>query len=202
MSDTAPAYMAALAAEAPAAPEDKLAQLRALAAQLRDGELEQSNLEGRLEETKAALHKLRHVALPDLMDDVGVDKVGLPASGNLPAADAVMKPYYRASIAAEWPDERRAAAFDILIAEDAEDLIKYSVTVEFGRGEEEQAHQLMELLKGEGFEPRTKLSVSWNTLTAWIRERFENERPLAPDTLEKLGGFVGRIVTLKARKEK
>lgn len=208
---TMPAALAEAISQAPpAAPTDKLAALRAKCIELRDAELEQANTEEKLAELKAQLVKLRHEVLPDLMDEAGTDKIGLPGAGNVKSYDALLEPYYRANIAAEqrpgsekgWPAQRRQQAFNTLIEESAEDLIKHTFTIQFGRGEEEQAHSLAELLKAEGFEYSEGADVHWMTLTAWVKERFQNDVPLSAATLDAIGATVGRIVKLKPRKEK
>lgn len=181
---------------------DKLTELRAACVQLRDTELSKQNKEEELAAINAQLVKLRHELLPDLMDEAGVDHIGLPAAGNLPPCDAKCEPYYRANIAADWAQERREAAFSALVQEEAEDLIKHTFTVQFGRGEEDAAHSFAELLKGEGFEYTVGMAVPWATLTAWVKERFQNDAPLSAAVLETIGATVGRVVKLKPRKEK
>lgn len=202
-AEAMPPGLAELVAAAPAPTRaDKLDELRAACAQLRDTELEKQNIEQRLTEVNQRLVNLRHETLPDLMDEAGVDHIGLPASGNLPPCDAKCEPYYRANIAADWAQERREAAFSALVQEEAEDLIKHTFTVQFGRGEEDAAHSFAELLKGEGFEYTVGMAVPWATLTAWVKERFQSDTPLSAAVLETIGATVGRVVKLKPRKEK
>ena len=81
MTEAMPSTLAEAIAQAPpAAPADKLAALRAKCEELRDVELEQLNVEEKLAELKAQLTKLRHEVLPDLMDEAGTDKIGLPGA--------------------------------------------------------------------------------------------------------------------------
>lgn len=200
---TIPSALAEAIAEAPpAAPADKVAALRAKCEELRDTEQTKSNLVERLKEVDTQLATLRHETLPDLMDEACTDKIGLPGAGNVKSYDALLEPYYRANIAAEWAQERRERAFGALIEEGAEDLVRHTFTIQFGRGEEEAAHSLAELLKSEGFQYTVGLAVPWATLTAWVKERFQGGAPLSASTLDTIGATVGRIVKLKPRKEK
>jgi uncharacterized protein YacL (UPF0231 family) len=43
-------------------------------------------------------------------------------------------------------------------------------------------------------------STNHNTLTAWLKEEIERKRSVLP--LETLGATVGKIVSVKARREK
>lgn len=202
MTGMPPALAEAIAQAPPAVSADKLAALRAKCFELRDTEQTKSNLVERLKEVDAQLTTLRHMTLPDLMDEAGTDKIGLPGAGNVKSYDVLLEPYYRANIAAEWAQERREAAFAALVQEEAEDIIKHTFTIQFGRGEEEAAHMLAELLKSEGYQYQVGLAVPWTTLTAWVKERFQGGAPLSASVLEQIGATVGRIVKLKPRKEK
>lgn len=202
MTEMPSALAKAIAEAPPAALADKLTALRAKCEELRDTEQTKSNLVERLKEVDVQLATLRHETLPDLMDEAGTDKIGLPGAGNVKSYDALLEPYYRANIAAEWAQERRERAFGALIEEGAEDLVRHTFTIQFGRGEEEAAHMLAELLKSEGYQYQVGLAVPWVTLTAWVKERFQGGAPLSASTLDTIGATVGRIVKLKPRKEK
>jgi hypothetical protein len=206
---TMPAALAAeLDANPTSPPADKLDRLQQACSLLRDKKQELSDLAERQAAVEAAINKLERTQLPDLMDEAGTDRIAVLARGNLPTMDARMEPYFHANIAAEvkpgsdkgWPAERRAAAFDALIAEDAGDLIRHTVTVTFGRGQEEEAHALGELLRGEGYTFTVAQAVPWASLTAWVKERHNGDRPLSGAVLDKIGAVVGRIVRLKPRK--
>ena len=53
------------------------------------------------------------------------------------------------------------------------DIIKNEVSVQFGRGEDNKAEQLLNLAAREGYEPSQKSKVEPMTLKALYRERVE-----------------------------
>jgi hypothetical protein len=184
-------------AASPAAP-DKLDAIRDVARQLRDKEKEILDLDERLKATKAEVLDLKHKKLVDLMQEAGVDKIGLPAEGNYPPSDAVLSPYYHAVIAANWEPERRQAAFNWLESEGHGDLVKTVVTVAFGRDERQRAREITQYLELMGVQHSVQLDVPWNTLTAFVREQVEKYHRVPP--LETIGATVGQVVKLKPRK--
>jgi hypothetical protein len=191
-----PAVTAAMAAREPSA--DKLDQLRAAIRDMRDLSLEIADNEAILKILKSRFNQYERELLPSLFADAGVDKLGLEAEGNLPAYDAKAKPYYHASIAAEWPLERQAQGFNWLIDNGHGDVVKTVISVEFGRGEIARATALKELLLAQGLSYNEKLGVQWNTLTKLVKELIETKHSMPP--LDLLGADVGRVVKLTERK--
>ena len=53
------------------------------------------------------------------------------------------------------------------------DIIKNEVAVQFGKGEDNKAEQLLSLAEQEGYEPTQKQKVEPMTLKALYRERVE-----------------------------
>lgn len=196
MNKPAPAFLASLT-DSSEADNDKLQLLRNKVVEAKNLELEIEDLEHRLSELKHKLHEIHFKSLPDLFDEVGVDRIGVPATGNLPAFEAKCQPYYSANIAANWDPDRRAEAFAYLTDLGAGDLIKTSVALDFARDEREKAVELADKLKEEGLRPNVKESVHSQTLTAWLKEQIEINNTLP--NLEKIGGQVGRIVKIKGR---
>jgi hypothetical protein len=193
-----PALAAAMRAAAPTQAPDKLDALRAAARELRDKEREIADLDERLKAAKAEANEMRHKRLVDLMQEAGVDRVGLPAEGNQPAADAVLSPYYHAVIAADWEPDRRQVAFSWLESAGHGDLIKTVLTVAFGRDERARAKEIQQYLELMSIPYTAQLDVPWNTLTAFVREQVEKYHSVPP--LETIGATVGQVVKLKARK--
>lgn len=181
---------------------DRLERARSLIRQARDMEIERDGLEERLKEANNALNQLHHKTLPDLFTEVGIDHLGIPAEGNLPAYEAALLPYYKASIAAEWPPEKQAAAFQVLIDKGHGDVIKHRFIVDFPRGDREAAQAFEALLRQNQVSFSQSLAVPWNTLTALVKTETEAERPFGTGELEKIGATVGQIVKPKPRKEK
>ncbi len=181
--------------------QDKLDKLQEAASEVRDLEATLKDLIERQKEIEAKVFTLYHETLPTLMDLAGVDRIGLPASGNLPAMDAYLCPFYRASIAASWPEEQRKAAFNFLESKGHGDLIKTAVSIAFPREERKQAVELAETLAEQGLAPQVNEMVHHGTLTSWLKEQIEERnQSFTQSELEALGASVGRIVNLKERK--
>lgn len=178
--------------------EDKLEIVRQKVAEVRDAELRLEDLEEQVSLLKKQLDRIYKEELPSLMDEAGVDSLGIPASGNHPAFDAKLSPFYSANIAASWDAERRAQGFRWLEENGHGDLIKTEVAVSFARGDHEEAKKLLHELSAKGVKPSLKESVHAQTLTAWLREQVESGGEIPP--LEKIGGYIGRVVNLKPRK--
>ena len=184
----------------PVVPEDKLELVREQLRRSRDTELEMSELATRLKVKSEEQNKRVFEELPALFQEIGIDRLGIEADGNLPAYDAALSPYYKASISGEWPPERQDAAFDWLEKEGHGDLVKNMFVVQLGRGDEKKALRLRALLEKAGFEFENKRAVPWNTLTSFVKEQVEKHNTTPP--LDLLGATVGKIVKLKPRKEK
>lgn len=183
----------------PVVPEDKLEAVRDQLRKSRDAELEIAGLEERLEVLGKEQNNRIHEELPALFQGIGIDRLGIGAEGNLPAYDAVLSPYYKANISADWPKERQDAGFDWLEKEGFGDLVKNTFVVQLGRGDEKKAKKLRELLQKAGFEFENKRAVPWNTLTSFVKEQVEVKQKTP--NLEVIGATVGKIVKLKPRKE-
>jgi len=159
------------------------------------------DLEEELKTASKAVEEMAMVTLPDLLDSVGIDHVGVPAKGNHAAFDVVMKPYYRATIAAAWTEERKAAAFAALSSLKAGDLIRRTVTISIPNTNpraEELAMRFVGMADKVGLESEVAKTVPWNSLTSWVKERVEDGKPLPP--LDVIGATVGRKATIKERK--
>jgi hypothetical protein len=136
------------------------------------------------------LHKLEFEIIPELMHELGVQKIVLDDSINLE-----VKPFYRAAI----PVERRNEAFDWLRANGFGDLIKREISVKFPRGQDDAATALIRAIVEQGWAYQDSEQVNKSTLGAWLREQFERGNANLP--LEKLGGFIGERCVLKIKGE-
>lgn len=201
MSAPSAALAAAMKADAAEGPtEASLEVVRRHIREVRDNARQIADLETRLKELGEAQVKLTQRTLPDLFNEVGIDQLGIPAEGNLPAYDAKLTPFYHANIAADWPEEKQAAAFDYLAAKGTggEDLIRTVITVSLGKGEHKTAQKVIAGLKKSGIAYTVKQAVPWNTLTAWVKEQIEKHQ--TTPKLDLIGATVGDVVKLKERK--
>lgn len=201
MNTPSAALAAAMRADADktAPTEASLEVVRRHIRQARDNERQIADLQTRLKELGEAQTKLTQKTLPDLFTEVGIDVLGTPAEGNLPSYDAKLSPYYHANIATEWPDEKKAAAFNYLSeAPGGEDLIKTVITIPLGRGDRKTALKVEKSLDKLGVTFTSSLGVPWNTLTAWVKEQVEKHQ--TTPKLDLIGATVGNVVKLKERK--
>jgi hypothetical protein len=172
------------------------ARLRAKAAELRDASLAVMDAAQRLEDAKALVTKIEQRELPDLLSEAGTDHFGLPAEGNHPAADVVLRSWVEARIPKE--DERRA--HDYLQDEGFGSIVKHTFTVAFGKGEEAHANDLRRLLDESGFgDYEEKTSVHNQTLQAFVKEQLGLGTVLDAELLGIQTGLVARI---EVRKDK
>jgi hypothetical protein len=108
---------------------------------------------------------------------------------------AVVKvtPTYGASILVE----NRPKAYDWLRDHGYDDIIKNTVSCQFGRGEDERANRFAEFAAEKGFAPEQKTEIHAQTLRAFVKERVENgdEFPM-----ELFGAYVGQRATIKKGK--
>jgi hypothetical protein len=186
-------------------PKDKLDQLRAACAAARDLDLEIQDLEGRVSTKKKELLDLRYKGLPDLFMAAGVSRVDIGPHGNMPAYEAKMTDHYHANISTSWPEDQQGQALDWLEDNGQGDLIKRTIEINFGRNENKLFTSVMKALqKLPALADRIKVQrgIPWNTLTAWLRERYKNNEELGDVDLRRLGAIVGKVVNVKPAKEK
>jgi hypothetical protein len=195
-SREAPAYVKAKAA--PGEPE--LEKIRDACKAARNLQLEISDAENALKEKRASLNDLERKVLPDLFSVAGITSLTLEANGNMPAYEAERSPYYRANIAANWPDEKRQEAFDWLEKNGGGDLIKAEIIITLPRKSEKLRKSVLAALKKLKLpDVEVDLAVPWSSLTSFVRECYEKRKIKPP--LDKLGADVGEIVRLKVQKE-
>lgn len=188
-------------ADSPQTPHDtdKLQHCRDLLKEARDTLALLQDLEERRKTAQARYDAIRTKELVDLFQELGIRSMSLDAEGNNPPVDAKLKPFYRANIAADWPDEKRAAAFVVLNEAGGGDLIKRTFISQFGKGKDEQAKadDLRAELEKLGVPFNESLAVSWQTLTAWFKEMVEKQGIIPP--LEPLGATMGHVVEIKEK---
>lgn len=184
-----------------AAPAGSLQHLQKLGAQARDLEREIASTEERLKEQKADLQLYYQKYLPDAMDLAGVDQIGIPPTGNLPGVTYQVHPFYSASIAANWDDEKKEEAYAVLRAHNAESLIKAEVVARLPKGKLATAKKLVKAARDLKVDASLKMAVHSGTLKAWLKELYDNGHSLTQKELAKIGGSVGRTVKPQERDE-
>ena len=149
-------------------------------------EKEIEDLGASLKEKEEQYRNLTEVSIPEAMAESGMKKFVM-ADGSL----IDVKPFYGASIS----KARQAEAFKWLRDNGFDDIIKNTVSVRFGRKEDELAARMIQLLRQQGFLPEQTEKVEPQTLKAWVKERVEKGQPVDS---ELFGVFIGQKATIKS----
>lgn len=176
---------------------DKLDQLKAGVAKLRDMEFEQTTLTERLKVVGGDIRTMKEKTLVDLFDAAGTNIVGIEAEGNMPPYTCQMGDYYHANI----PEDKQGEAYEYLRKIKQEDLIKTTFTIAFGLREAKQADRFRRSLEKAGIEFSEKSGVPWNTLTSWFKAQHK-KKPLTVKAMGLLGATVGRVVKVLKQEKK
>ena len=166
--------------------DESVTGIAALAKKAKMLEKEIEDLSTSLKEKEEQYRTLTEVSLPEAMAESGMKKFVM-ADGSL----IDVKPFYGASIS----KARQAEAFKWLRDHGFDDIIKNTVSVRFGRKEDELAARMIQLLRQQGFMPEQTEKVEPQTLKAWVKERVEKGQPVDSDLF---GVFIGQKATIKS----
>jgi hypothetical protein len=139
-----------------------------------------------LKEKEEHYRNLTEVSIPEAMAEAGMKKFVMEDGSMID-----VKPFYGASIS----KARQAEAFKWLRDHGFDDIIKNTVSVRFGRKEDELAARMIQLLREQGFIPEQTEKVEPQTLKAWVKERIEKGQPVDS---ELFGVFIGQKATIKS----
>jgi hypothetical protein len=145
---------------------------------------EVESAEAELKTAKEELRQIQEELLPQAMSSLGLSQLKLETGEKLTVSH-----YYQASI----PPEHRESAFDWLHDNGHGDIIKHNVSVDFKKGEGEQAQLALEKLNDIGLSPKDEIKVAPMTLKAFVREEIEAGRELPPE----FNVYVGQKATIK-----
>jgi hypothetical protein len=189
---------------APQASSDKLDRLREVVREVRDRRAEVAELQERIEQHEKRLSFLLTKELVDMFTEAQVPEIVLGAEGNWPAYRATKVPYYKANISTEWPEDRQLRGFYELEKHGGDALVRTQVIVDLprGKGQRARAKTLLRYLNRYKFDHSQRLSVPWNTLTAWLREQYTKFPNDPKPDLEAIGAHVGEVVRLTEEKVK
>tara|TARA_R100000664_G_scaffold22123_2_gene31542 strand:+ start:533 stop:1138 length:606 start_codon:yes stop_codon:yes gene_type:complete len=160
--------------------------LSGLVRQLRVVEQEVEEAETLLKNLKAEKQKLSTQMIPDLMDEMGVERVDVDGL-------TVTK---KQIVAASIPVDKRELAFDWLRDRGLDDIIKNDVVCTFGRGQDNLAKDAFWMLKDKGLEPSTKTHIHPMTLKAFVKDRVEQGQEI---DLDLFGAFLTNAVEIKRK---
>lgn len=151
-------------------------------------ESEIEKVSGILDHLNAQLKALSETSIPEAMMAIGLEEFTL-ASGE----KVSVKKFYSASI----PGDRLLEALAWLRSHDHGDIIKNSVSVQFGKGEDDTAKSLVDDLRNMGLSPDQKTFVHPMTLKSFVKDRIESAQELPH---ELFGVFVGNKTKIAPKK--
>ena len=122
------------------------------------------NLEKDLKSVKEQADKISSEVIPNLLAEQGLSSLKLADGSSVDVRKA-----YNCTI----KKDQMELAYNWLRENGLGDIIKNEVAVQFGKGEDNKAEQLLGLAVQEGFEPSQKQKVEPMTLKALFRERIE-----------------------------
>tara|TARA_R100000005_G_scaffold95267_2_gene76108 strand:+ start:1278 stop:1844 length:567 start_codon:yes stop_codon:yes gene_type:complete len=143
--------------------------------------------EQKLKDLKAELDQHNNTVVM-LMEQRGVSEIKLTNGESVS-----YKPFYSASITKANQEE----AFKWLRDNGHGDLIKNAVSVNFGKGEDDKAVELIGNLESQGMYPDQKMKVEPSTLRAFVGSEIEAGRDVPMDTFSI---FIGNKVKIRKGK--
>jgi len=147
-----------------------------------------NNLEDQLKAAKRELLKLTDEDLPAMLQELGLSSFELDDGSKV-----TVRPTYGAHIKAE----NRETAFDWLRQNGFDDIIKNTVSCNFGRGEDREASEFIDYAQGLGYAAEQKTEVHPSTLKAWVKERVETGETFP---MELFGAYVGQRANIVRKK--
>tara|TARA_R110002020_G_scaffold14303_2_gene50775 strand:- start:125 stop:682 length:558 start_codon:yes stop_codon:yes gene_type:complete len=122
------------------------------------------NLEKDLKSVKEQADKISSEVIPNLLAEQGLSSLKLADGSSVDVRKS-----YNCTI----KKDQMELAYNWLRENGLGDIIKNEVAVQFGKGEDNKAEQLLTLAEHEGYEPTQKQKVEPMTLKALFRERVE-----------------------------
>ena len=166
--------------------DDQVSGIAGLARRAKLLEKEISEMEETLKERAEQYRKLTEQTIPEAMAETGMKKFVMEDGSSID-----IKPFYGASI----PKARQAEAYQWLRDNGFDDIIKNTISVRFGRGEDELSVRLLNLLGTQGYPAEQAQKIEPQTLKAWVKERVEKGQVV--DT-ELFGVFIGQKAIIKS----
>tara|TARA_R100001440_G_scaffold15571_2_gene26405 strand:+ start:686 stop:1321 length:636 start_codon:yes stop_codon:yes gene_type:complete len=166
---------------------DEGKQLSGLVRQLNNVNQQIEDAETHLKALKQEKQRMAFEQIPMLMDEMGIERL------DVDGVTVKLKAFVSASI----PADRKQEAFNWLREHGHDDIIKNDIIVSFGRGQDNQAGDVMYDLEQKGFHPEQKEHVHSMTLKAFVKERVEQGKPI---DLDLFGAFVARIAEVRRNK--
>jgi len=144
-----------------------------------------AELEASLKAKKEELRLTSEQELPDAMQAAGLTQITLSTGEKISVNE-----FYNAHIS----KANQEKAYEWLVSNGHEGLIKNEVLMKFGRDESEVVEQTVSALQSRGLSPEVRQSVHPSTLKAFVKEQFTsgNDIPTEP-----FGIYIGTKATIK-----
>ena len=144
-----------------------------------------AELEAELKAKKEELRLTSEQELPDAMQAAGLTQITLSTGEKISVNE-----FYNAHIS----KANQEKAYEWLVSNGHEGLIKNEVLMKFGRDESEVVEQTVSALQSRGLSPEVRQSVNPSTLKAFVKEQFTsgNDIPTEP-----FGIYIGTKATIK-----
>lgn len=150
-----------------------LSKLQDMAEAQAKAEAEVRRIEADLQKAREHLRDISERQLPDLMDEIGLETFKTRSGLTIKVKETI-----RASI----PKAKAPQAFAWLKAHNFGALIKRSVSIAFGKGEDELADNFVSELESKyGYDVDDKSNVHPATLSSFVKEKLENGEELPLD---------------------
>ena len=166
---------------------DKVKSISELCNRLLDLQEQARRIEENLKSKNDEIRMLSEQEIPNLMQEAGVSEFKL-ADGS----SVSVKPFYAAKIPVSKTDE----AFQWLTGNGYGDLIKNTVSLNFGKSEDNLANSLVEDLKSKGHNVSQKKKVEPQTLKAFVKEAIQNGQNVPMDLF---GVYISNKTTIKIK---
>jgi hypothetical protein len=147
-----------------------------------------ADLEAELKMTTRELNEVSGELLPAALQEHGMTELKMHDGSVVTVATV---------ISASISKERQPDAHEWLREHGHGDLIKNTVSLTFGRGEDDKADALLRELDAKGFDPEQKESVHAGTLKAFVKEQINEGREIPS---ELFGVYIGQKTTIKKGK--
>ena len=146
---------------------------------------ELAELEAEIKVKKEALRLVSEQELPDAMQAAGLTQIILSSGEKISVNE-----FYSAHIS----KANQEKAYEWLVSNGHEGLIKNEVSLKFGREESEVVNETVYALQARGLSPEVRQSVHPSTLKAFVKEQFTsgNDIPTEP-----FGIYIGTKATIK-----
>jgi hypothetical protein len=146
------------------------------------------DLEDELKRAQQNLAKISQEILPEALAEHGLSELKMEDGSKITVSQFIQ---------AHISKEKQEDAFDWLRENNFDDLIKNVVSLEFGKGEDDHARDVMETLTNRGYWPQNKQSVHPSTLKAFVKEQVEKGAEIPSDLF---GIFIGKKAVIKKGK--